>query len=341
MSDKTQLIDQSVESETFTVKANEASTKKVYDLGKVSNLNQITKYLVKAEISQDRTADFLQYSAIGAGYMIVDRGNTTPLKRLLEIVKTKHTTYKKILQYVTRLTGGMVTITEKGSGAKKEFTVSYSFDPAVKAELVAGLESENFKIEETLFYKIAQQPWFDEKVVKPKVDSFDLESWGKTFKKHVGKAVVAGISQDDMLPFLADGIKEAIEKQKTDLEKDAAKLEIKINALYSDAISKAVKAGNNMLVLELANLKESQKSGQLSDLDLVDKLENISSSLDELGKKDGKNEGQKKVVTPKKISDLRNSEAVTKFKDLVLSGVDRTTATTLVLNEYGENKETE
>lgn len=199
--------------------ADAGQTKEVFNIDAVRTADLTNTMIISAKRTQRMANSQWHYACIGASYQVIQHGNRTPLATLLGSMGKKSQRYQKILECVRTLTGGMLTITENGSGAKATIDFEYKFDMEVKTKLLGDTAAADYDETTTEFYKLCQTPWMEYELANEDY-GFDATKFAGTLGKMIEKGTEHGVTLDVMLATVeasyAAGLKAKQEKDAAD-----------------------------------------------------------------------------------------------------------------------------
>ena len=272
------------QAQSFSIAQSETSLgrkdKAVFNVADVQTVAQTQAFIKSGQKAQRKANDDYQMACIGAAYQVLAYGNTTQVKELLGSLGLKSQRYQKIFQVIKNLTGEMVTITESGSGAKRETMVAYKYSEEAKTDLLGDIGSEGWSLETTKFHKEAQKPWWTLAVDGGENYEIDAAKFFSGLSQTAARGGEAGLDLEEMLDNIRKGWNAGNDKREEEETKKKAAAEADtsiVKDLIADLMFEV--AGEDQASKdEIKLVRDNVKSGDMNVSAALGRLKAIAST---------------------------------------------------------------
>lgn len=250
-----------------------------FDITAVNTADKTSAMIQQAKGTQ-RKANFEYHLAcMGASYQVLISGNRNQIAELLASLGKKSQRYQKILECLRVLTGDMLTITED----KGELKFEYAFNAEMKEKLLGDTDADDWAVENTEFFKLAQKPWYEYELASEDY-GFDADKAAKSIGSAIKKAVLGGVSADTISSVMEEAIEAGLKERREKAEEEARKAKTVIanssdtdfvNA-YADSIN--LPEGNTEMSGERDLVKSSFASGDITKAVALSRLATLETA---------------------------------------------------------------
>lgn len=184
-----------------------------FSITDVNTADKTSAMIIAARGTQKKANFQYHMACLGASYQVLISGNRNQIAELLASLGKKSQRYQKIMECLRVLTGDMLAITED----KGELKFEYTFNAETKTALLGDTDADNWTVENTEFFKLAQKPWYDYELAIEDY-GFDAEKAQKSIGSSVKKAILGGLTVDSILATVEEAAQDALKEKR---EKDA------------------------------------------------------------------------------------------------------------------------
>lgn len=244
-----------------------------FDLGLVNTADKTSAIIVQAKGTMKKANYEYHLACMGSAYQVVISGNRNQVKELLDSLGKKSQRYQKILECLRELTGNMLTITED----KQEIVFDYNFDLETKMALLGDTSADDWAIENTKWYALAQKPWFEYELAKEDY-GFDAGKIATSAASNAKKGALGGMTLEAIIASVesgfADGLKEKQEKAEADklaLQQSLAN-STDVDFINSYAASIVIPDGETSMTNEVELVKSAFAAGDITKVAALTRL---------------------------------------------------------------------
>lgn len=236
-----------------------------FDLGTVNTADKTSAMIKQAKGTMKKANFEYHLACMGAAYQVLISGNRNQVAELLASLGKKSQRYQKIMECLRVLTGDMLNITEE----KGELKFDYTFNAEVKEKLLGDTSADDWAVENTEFFKLAQKPWYDYELASEDY-GFDADKVTKSIGSSIKKAVLGGVSAETITAVMEEaiqaGIKEREEKKREEANKAKAIMantsDVEFVNAYADSLN--LPEGNTEMEGERELVKTSFAAGDIN-----------------------------------------------------------------------------